>query len=502
MKRRYIFAAVGIFLIPILLRGLWFYRGWYRAPSTLSTPDYESFRLPIPPTNSEPRSEEAVDPDGRVVLFDYSHNNQFNFAELDPFLEDLNLRGARAEIVQDTYDPGELPLYERLKYASAYVVIAPQASFSPTTVELIERFVDRGGRLLVISDPTRNLYDYYYEYFSESYISEAFMADSLLAPFDISYANDFLYNLIENEGNFRHVFFHQFAEDELTDNLSELVFYGARSIQTNSGTALITGDEQTRSSQTSADADLAVAVRSLDGSVVAIGDFTFLTAPYNQVADNQIFIDHLIDFLLGGERSADLADYPYIFGQSVALLKSSEFDLTSENLEMITSIQNTFSARGQNLVFTDEPEPDSDLIVLTTYDSESEYFEALKSIDDLMLPFDFFDSLSVPHFGEIASEGIGLVILVKEEDRTLLFLLAATVDDVLELASILETDEISNCLVLENVGICKAGTAMDYDFGFDDYDYDYDYDFDFDFDESLLDEPFPEDDQPGPTPTP
>ncbi len=500
MKRKYIYIAVGIFLLPILVRGLWFYRGWYRAPSTLSAPDYESFRMPIPPTNSEPKSEEITDPDGRVVLFDYSHYNQFNFAELDPFLEDLSLRGARVEIVQETYEPGERPLHERLKYASAYVVIAPQASFSPTTVSLVERFVDRGGRLLVISDPTRNLYDYYYEYFSESYISEALMADSLLAPFDISYANDFLYNLLENEGNFRHVFFHQFAEDELTDDLSELVFYGSRSIQTNSGIALVTGDEQTRSSQTSADTDLAVAVRSLDGGVLAIGDFTFLTAPYNQVADNQIFIDHLIDFLLSRERSVDLTDYPYIFRQSVALLKSEDFDLTSETLETITSIQNTFNTRGQNIVFTDEPETDEDVIVLAPFDSESEYLDALENIDDLVLPIDTFENLTVPHFGEIASEGIGLVVIVQEDDRTLLFLLAASMDDVLELASILETDEIDNCLVWENIGICKAGSAMDYDYGFDDYDFDYDYDFDFD--DPLLDDLFPEEDQPEPTPTP
>jgi len=503
MKRNLIYAAVGLFLLPILVRGLWFYRGWYRAPSTLSAPDYESFRMPIPPTNSESESEhseEAVDPDGRVVLFDYTHNNQFNFAELDPFLEDLGLRGARVEIVQESYETGERPLDERLKYASAYVVIAPQTSFSPTTVSLIERFVDHGGRLLVISDPTRNLYDYYYEYFSESYVSEALVADSLLAPFDISYANDFLFNLIENEGNFRHVFFHQFAEDELTDDLSELVFYGARSIQSNSGIALITGDEQTRSSQTSADTDLAVAVRSLDGGVVAIGDFSFLTSPYNQVADNQIFIDHLIDFLINGERSVDLTDYPYVFRQSVALLKSEDFDLTSENLETITSIQSAFNARGQNIVFTDKPEADADLIVLAPFDSESFYLEALGNIDDLVLPIDYSASLSVPHYGEIESAGIGLVVLVQGDERTLLFLLATSMDDVLELASILERDEIDNCLIWENVGLCKAGSAMDYDYGFDDYDFDYDYDFDFE--DPFLDDLFPEDDQPEPTPTP
>ncbi len=500
MKRTYIYAAAGIFLLPILVRGLWFYRGWYRAPSTLSAPDYASFQMPVPPTNSEPQSAEAVDPDGRVVLFDYSHNNQFNFAELDPFLENLALRGARVEIVQDTYDPGERPLYERLKYASAYVVIAPQASFSPTTVNLIERFVDRGGRLLVISDPTRNLFDYYYGYFSESYVSEALMADSLLAPFDISYANDFLFNLIENEGNFRHVFFHQFSEDELTDDLSELVFYGARSIQTNSGIALITADEQTRSSQTNAGTDFVVAVRSLDGGVVAIGDFSFLTAPYNQVADNQIFIDHLIGFLLNGERSIDLTDYPFVFRQSVALLQSEDFDLTSETLETITAIERAFKSRGQNLVFTDEPEADADVIVLAPYDSESEYLEALESIDDLVLPIDFFESLSVPHFGEIDSDGIGLVVLVQEDDRTFLYLLAASMDEVLELANILETDEIDNCLVWKNIGLCKAASAMDYNYMFDDYDFD--YDFDFDLNEPLLDDLSSEDNQPEPTPTP
>ncbi len=496
MKRYRIYVAVGIFLLPILARGLWFYRGWYLAPSTLSAPDYTSFRMPLPPTNSEQSPEEDVEPDRRVVLLDYSHNNQFDFAELDAFLEELTLRGASIEIVRDTYEPGELPLRERLKYASAYVVMTPQASFATTTVQLVERFVARGGRLLVISDPTRNLYDYYYEYFSEGYLSEAFIADSLLAPFDISYANDFLYNLIENEGNFRHVFFRQFAEDTLTDNLSELVFYGARSIQTNSGMKLITGDEQTHSSQVNAGTDLAVAVRSLDGGVVAIGDLSFLTAPYNQVADNPIFIDHLIDFLLDGERSLDLTDYPYIFQNSISLLKSEDFDLTADNLESITAIQDTFHARGQALVFTDEPEEDSDLIVLAPYDSESEYFEMLDSIDGLEMPIDMFATLSVPHFGEIDPSGIGLVLLVQGEERTTLFLLAASTDDVLELAGFLETDELDSCMVWENVALCKAGAATDFGFGFDEYD------FNFDFEEPLPEDLFPEDGPQEPTPTP
>ncbi len=496
MKRYRIYVAVGIFLLPILARGLWFYRGWYRAPSTLSAPDYTSFRMPIPPTNSGQSPEEEIEPDRRVVLLDYTHNNQFDFAELDAFLQELALRGASVEIVRDTYEPGELSLEERLKYASAYVVLTPQYAFSPTTVQLVERFVARGGRLLVISDPTRNLYDYYYEYFSESYLSEALIADSLLAPFDISYANDFLYNLIENEGNFRHVFFRQFAEDALTDDLSELVFYGARSIRTDSGLNLITCDEQTHSSQVNAGIDLAVAVRSLDGGVVAIGDLSFLTPPYDQVADNPIFIDHLIDFLLGGERNFDLTDYPYIFHKSISLLKSEDFDLTADTLESITAIQDTFHARGQELVFTDEPDKDSDLIVLAPYDSDSEYLEPLETIDGLELPIEIFATLTVPHFGEINSSGIGLVLLVQDEERTTLFLLAASMDDVLELAGMLETDELDSCMVWENVGLCKAGEATGYDFGFDEYD------FDFDFDEPLPEDLFPEDGSPVPTLTP
>ncbi len=496
MKRYRIYFAVGIFLLPILARGLWFYRGWYRSPSTLEAPDYTSFSMPIPPTNSEQSPEEEIEPARRVVLLDYNHNNQFDFAELDAFLEELSLRGARIEFVRDTYEPGELPLAERLKYASAYVVLAPQASFSATTVQLVERFVARGGRLLVISDPTRNLYDYYYEYFSESYLSEALVADSLLAPFDISFTNDFIYNLVENEGNFRHVFFRQFAEDALTEDLSELVFYGARSIHTDSGLNLITGDEQTRSSQANAGTHLAVAVRSLDGGVVAIGDLSFLTPPYDQVADNPVFIDRLIDFLLGGERSFDLTDYPFIFQKSISLLRSEDFDLTADNLESITSIQNTFGARGQDLVFTDDPDKDSDLIVLAPYDSQSKYLEPLDSIDGLELPVDIFATLTVPHFGEIDPSGIGLALLVHDDERTTLFLLAASMDDVLELAVMLETGELDSCMVRENVGLCKAGEATGYDFGFDEYD------FDFDFDEPLSEDLFPEDDLLEPTPTP
>ena len=62
MKRYRIYVAVGIFLLPILARGLWFYRGWYRSPSMLDAPDYTSFNMPIPPTNSEQSPEEEIEP--------------------------------------------------------------------------------------------------------------------------------------------------------------------------------------------------------------------------------------------------------------------------------------------------------------------------------------------------------------------------------------------------------------------------------------------------------
>jgi ABC-type uncharacterized transport system. len=78
-----------------------------------------------------------------------------------------------------TYDSD---LEEALRPASALVVVAPGRAFSPPEVAAVRRFVARGGRLLLVADPTR--YTVIYDDYGESTFADtAVLINPLATPF-------------------------------------------------------------------------------------------------------------------------------------------------------------------------------------------------------------------------------------------------------------------------------------------------------------------------------
>ena len=154
----------------------------------------------------------------------------------------------------------------------------------------------------MIADPTRG-----------SRFDSVTFANSLVIPFDLTFSDDYLYNLIEYEGNYRNVLFRKFAADPLTQGLGTVALYATHSVGTTTGTPLVQGDENTLSSRTDTGGHLAALALSANQQVLALGDLTFLTPPYYQVADNAVLINRLAQFLLGGQRTPTLADFPFVF---------------------------------------------------------------------------------------------------------------------------------------------------------------------------------------------
>ncbi len=118
----------------------------------------------------------------------------------------------------------------RLRYAQALVIISPGASFTATEVQTIQAFVDKGGRLLLVGDPTRFgvLMDEYGDYAGLD--SDATHLNSLAAQFDLVFQPDYLYNTAEYEGNYRNIRLTEMASQPLTGGLEQVVFYAAHSL--------------------------------------------------------------------------------------------------------------------------------------------------------------------------------------------------------------------------------------------------------------------------------
>lgn len=449
MKTFRILLAILLLVVPVVARTLWFYNG---IPSRLEvkTPDYLSLEVPKPPASTI-ETWPVKPTEGKIVVVDYYHSNQFQPGEIEALVTALTARGARIEMVEDG------SLATRLKYASAYVVISPTYSFTTDELLLVQRFVERGGRLLVLTDATRGTLDW--DYFSRMPIvtPDVNAANTLLAPFDIVFANDYLYNLVENEGNFRNVLFKNFAAVPLTRKLGQVALYGAHSVSTASGTALLIGDENTFSSLTDAGGELAAAALSANGQVLALGDFTFLMPPYNQVADNAPFVDRLVDFLLGDERVYDLADFPYLFNQPVSLLPTGEVQLTAELLSPIAGLQSTLKLVNIDLQVVEKAPKISNLIVLGTYTPSEDLIPYLA-------PFELGleegnDYITVPGFGKVGRTGTGLMLFASGKTGNILVLLTDAIDDLSLLVDVLSYGNLSACVIQGQIGVCSIGSS-------------------------------------------
>jgi len=455
LKRYRVWIALAVLVLPLLVRGLWFYRGIPSRPE-IQSPDYAGASIPQPPLSTA-IPETDVNPTGQVVVLDYNHSNLYDPSEIEAFVSALTGRGAQVE-----YDDGYPYLSTRLKYASAYIVISPTITFSADEETLVGQFIQRGGRLIVFTDPTHGTYDSDYISGNILMVSDVNAANTLLEPFGITFASDYLYNLAKNEGNFRNVLFSKFGEDDLTKGLSQVVLYGAHSVSAGDGKAILKGDESTFSSLTDSSESplsgvgqgLAAAALSADGSALAVGDFTFLKPPYNQVADNSLLLGAIADFALGGTRTHTLADFPYLFGRQVNLMAVGDLQMTADLLAPIASLQSALQWTNTSLLVMPKAVSGNDTIVLGLLTPSDDLDRYIKSFD---LGLEDAASIAIPGFGQVGRAGVGLMLYKPGEVSNTLILLTDLPEDLPTLISLLASGDISSCVIQKDIGVCSIG---------------------------------------------
>ncbi|MBI5253593.1 MAG: hypothetical protein HY930_04245 [Euryarchaeota archaeon] len=266
--KKIIFALLVI--AAIAAQTLVFYRGIY-IPPPIKIYELGDIALTRSPTGEFPEAVEKKA--GGIILFDLSHENRFLPNELNALYSRIIFRNYTVEYLREADK-----LNVTLENASAFVVIAPKKAFSKEEILLVEKFLSRNGKLLLIADPGRT--------------SEI---NALSMKFGIIFEDDYLYNLRENDGNFQYIFLKNFRQNSVTKNLSKVAFYAAGSITSPNGKIILT-DENTTSSGREGK-EFAVAVLLEERRVLAIGDFTFFTSPYNAVLDNPKFISNIADYL-------------------------------------------------------------------------------------------------------------------------------------------------------------------------------------------------------------
>ncbi len=471
MTRRLVLIGLALLLLPALVRGVWFYQGvyWRRAP--VATPDYDSLTVPQPPISTPEALPARGHEGGALVLIDQTHFNNIQSGELEPLLRQVSSRGGQVEYVTSN-DSGSLG--QRLSAAGALLVASPSTPYTQDEVREVEAFIARGGRLLVLADPTRwtQPYDTYSGGSVMTLIDDSSAANTLLAPYDITIADDYLYNLDQNEGNFRNVLMTSFAASPLTADLTRVAFYASHSIASASGLTLIAADQNTLSSRTDLGGRLAAAVLAANERVLAVGDLSFISPPYDGVADNARWIANLADFLLGGQPSRSPVDFPYIFSGTPVVQTLGDLEMSADLVKALSGLQSSLRGIGLSLNFVDDPEAAANRIALGTYAAREE-LEPFISPFAIGLPGESSDplaagTLQLPGWRPLNASAFGLMLVARTGNQTTLTLVGAGSGALIEMIDALASRDFSACLAQEDLAVCAvdASGASAFDFGF------------------------------------
>jgi hypothetical protein len=346
--------------------------------------------------------------------------------------------------------------------------------------EAILKFVADGGRLLLAADPTRPVppeeeegaLDFESVLFPTSAIPAI---NSLANPFGVVYFDDYLYNLMANEGNYRNVRFANLDDEHpLTKDLEELVFFAAHSLRTDD-LSLISGDENTLSPLRSGETDLTAAALTMEGRVLTLGDITFLTPPYHTIADNDHFLSNIADWLATAEREWDLKDFPYLFERPVDLVQISEAFLDSRLIARSAPLEAVFDRADLSLNLRATADPDHDTLFVGTFD-DMELVQrylvtagvavTMVEAEDEVTGTDADeeepqDTIEVEGLGTIGVEGTTLFVVDRSGDRVVVIALAEDGETVIAALERLASADFSGCVDSGAVTVCSTGEVQE-----------------------------------------
>jgi hypothetical protein len=426
--------------------------------------------------------DEPTQGDGRVVI-DLSHNNNLLIDDLTPLQNALDARGVPVRIV----DGFDLYLEDELFGATGLVVLAPTFQFSPSERRAVEEFVADGGRLLMAADPTRavvsEIEDEFLDLNSIFFSTSAIPAiNSLANLFDILYFDDYLYNPVENEGNYRNVQFSDLDESHpVMEGLTQVVFFASHSLISD-GAPLVIGDENTHSNVRTGEVDLVAAVTTSEGRVVALGDLTSLTSPYQAVADNELFVGNIADWLALDSRVWDLTDFPYLFERPVDLVQISEGDLDPRLLPLAVDLEPVLEALDLDLSLRREVDPTHDVLRLGSFadfevveeilvskgvtitlatdeeDSENDDEVSNGEIEEAAeeKPLDL---LEVQGLGAIGLSGTTVYVVDRTDAQVTVVALAENQEEAIQAVRRLSMGDFPGCIHLIEITVCSTGEA-------------------------------------------
>ena len=238
------------------------------------------------------------DADSKTVLIDRAHANQISDGKLSMLVNTLVANGHDVEFV--TQEQARGPAWnESLRSADALLIANPNQPYTPGQLAGVRAFTDAGGRVMLLSDPASIQQ---FGIFGLGFQQQSNDDPTLNSEFGISAQSGYLFNMHEYQQTFTSVYATP-GDGPLAAGIDRVVVRDAAAVSTVDGQTALTAGERTRLSTTRRADTYGVAVRS--GNVSMVGDTDFLTPESAYVADNNVFIGNIADFLVSGEKTAN-----------------------------------------------------------------------------------------------------------------------------------------------------------------------------------------------------
>ena len=412
-----------------------FYQGGgYDAPPSVNIPMEQ-----IDTVSIKPRVSSSLTQGGTrqgLLLVDAQHVNSFSERELVSFVSRVTDRGFDVEYLGNfsrSFDPTQaqaryLEMAEKLRRADSFAVILPRIAYSESEVALVEQFVEKGGKLLLVTDPGR-----------------LHSINRLAKQFGVDFQTDYLYNTSENDANFKRIFIRDFLPDQLTAGLDTITLDYAGSVRS-SGGGLAFASPSTESSLLSTVERLSPMAWGNSRNVLAIADFTFLVPNNDSLLDNGRLVSNVADFVTETGREFHLSDFPHFYGSSqegVDILLSS-----AELLNTGLLLKTRLARNGIPSEIAPVDDVSRDTVFLGLYEHATQVSQYLQ-----VAGVRVDDNLGTDFAGELALENTTITILDQAQGRDMLLVMADSPATLEEAVGRLISGEFRSDLVSDSIAL-------------------------------------------------
>jgi hypothetical protein len=252
----------------------------------------------------------------KTVVIDKSHGNALSESEMQPLVDALVRDGHNVRFYtggsggtggfSGGISSGSSGLNATLRSADAFVVANPASTYTAGEINGIDAFAEAGGRVLMLADPV-NPSSGGQSISIPNPLGGATgstvtpgQPTNLAANFGVSFGAGYLFDMTDNANNFQRIYAQPSGDSSLTEGVDRLVFDDATPLATSSDSTAVVESQDAQLSSTRRGSTYTVAAKT--GNVVTVGDTNFLEPASATVADNDVFLTNLADFLVSGDK--------------------------------------------------------------------------------------------------------------------------------------------------------------------------------------------------------